>query len=84
MTCYYSFTREYRYDKIIFLHHAGGISNIYNLWKDYLSRDILMIPVDMTGHGKRQTDNKQFLVEEYANDLFEQILPHIELTAFYK
>ncbi len=56
--------------KLFCLPYAGGSAVIFNKWKQYLSTDIELVPIELAGRGKRIHESFYVDLPEVIEDVF--------------
>ncbi len=64
--------------RVIFLHHAGGDKYSWRRYQEALSPQIEQIYLELPGRGDRFSEPLLNTTEAMINDLYQQILPHIQ------
>lgn len=59
--------------KLFCFPYAGGSSNIYFKWNQYLLHSIELIPIELAGRGKRIHEKPYDSIDEMINDVFSII-----------
>lgn len=59
--------------KLFCITYAGGSANAYAVWKNYLSDDVEMVPVELAGRGKRMGEPFYSSWKEAADDVYSAI-----------
>ncbi|MFH4077473.1 thioesterase domain-containing protein, partial [Acinetobacter baumannii] len=68
--------------KLFCFHHAGGSSSAYYNWKDYLNKDIEIIPIELAGRGKRLKVPVYTSMEEAVLDIYDLMKPNLDGSPF--
>lgn len=68
--------------KLFCLPHAGGLSTVYHSWKEYVSDDIEVVPIELAGRGKRINTPLYESMEEAIADLYHLMKPHLDGSPF--
>ena len=68
--------------KLFCLPYAGGSASIYNLWYKYLKPDIELIPVELSGRGRRINESGYETLDDAVDDAFNLIRHHILGTEY--
>ncbi|PEC52563.1 thioesterase [Bacillus cereus] len=68
--------------KLFCFHHAGGSSSAYYNWKDYLNKDIEIIPIELAGRGKRLKVPLYTSMEEAVLDIYNLMKPNLDGSPF--
>jgi len=64
--------------KLFCFPYAGGSANIYHSWKQYIGKDIELIPVELAGRGRRIGDDSYLDVYEMIEDVLGIVNKDIE------
>lgn len=64
------------------LPFAGGSANFYNEFKKYLSDNIELFPIELKGHGRRLSEECNYVMRDIVNDAVNEILKVISLEPF--
>lgn len=67
--------------KLFCFPYAGGLSSIYNDWRQLTEPDIELIPVELAGRGMRASMPLYENIQEAVADLYLCIRPHLESGA---
>lgn len=57
--------------KLFCFPYAGGSSMIYRNWKQYLSPEIELVPIELAGRGTRILEKSYLNIEQAVQDLFD-------------
>ncbi|MFS4447856.1 thioesterase II family protein [Maribacter sp. 2307UL18-2] len=68
--------------KLFCFPYAGGSSQIYNKWKPDLNPKIELIPIELSGRGKRMNEPLYKSFKELINDVFQQVRGNLHQTPF--
>lgn len=68
--------------KLFCLPHAGGFAMYYNQWKRYVDKSIKIIPVELTGRGRRIKEPFYNNFNEAVSDLFNEINMELDGSEF--
>lgn len=55
--------------RLFCIPYAGGSSSIYYKWDSYLSEQIILEPLELSGHGEKMDQQCKTTIEEMAEDL---------------
>ncbi|MBE1556842.1 thioesterase II family protein [Sporosarcina limicola] len=64
--------------RLFCLPYAGGSAQFYMNWKNYLSPEIELYPIELAGRGKRYTDPIKNSIEEIVDDIYEKVKNEID------
>lgn len=59
--------------KLYCLPYAGGTAMIYNSWKKYLSHSIELVPIELSGRGKRLNTKLYDDIKEAVDDIYNSV-----------
>ncbi len=59
--------------KLLCFPYAGGSGLVYNKWKQYLNKNIDLIPIEMSGRGRRFNEPLLECMEDVVNDLYMEV-----------
>lgn len=62
--------------------YAGGSATVYNKFKPYLNKNIILKPIEYAGRGKRIREDFYADVASAVNDIYEQIAKYIDEYEF--
>ena len=68
--------------KLFTIPYAGGSVSIYNKWKEFLHDDIIMCPVELSGHGTRIKEDLYNSIEEAVDDIYNLIRKSLDDTNY--
>lgn len=68
--------------KLFCLPYAGGSAAVYKKWKKYLHNSIELIPVELSGRGKRFGEGAYNSIDEASEDVFKSIREHDDQTEY--
>jgi len=71
-------------DKIVLytIPFAGGSSFSYSDWNKYLDRNIELVNLDYSGHGKRMDEDLINSFDEVVDDMLKLIINHVDKSKF--
>lgn len=69
--------------KLFCVPFAGGASTEYMKWKDDISENVVIYPIELAGHGTRISDKLYDSVDEAATDVAEFIKDNLEEDDVY-
>lgn len=64
--------------RLFCLPYAGGSATIYNRWKNKVINNIIIMPVELQGRGKRFLEPLYSSVEQAATDIFNYIINEVD------
>ncbi len=68
--------------KLFCLPYAGGSSAIFNKWRQHLDRHIEIVPLELSGRGRRIYDPLYNSIDDAVEDLFPVVTPHLDGTPY--
>lgn len=68
--------------KLFCIPHAGGSASIFYRWKDMLSENIEMIPIELAGRGRRCKESPYCSWESAVDDIYHQIKEKVGNTRY--
>jgi surfactin synthase thioesterase subunit len=68
--------------KLFCLPHAGGFAMYYNKWKSHIEKNIEIIPLELSGRGRRMSEDYYNNFDEAINDLLSQVIVELDGSQF--
>lgn len=64
--------------KLVCIPYAGGSAQIFYKWRKHLNSHIELIPVELTGRGKRFLEPYYSSIQDAVNDIYKIVKPQIQ------
>ena len=68
--------------KLFCFPYAGGSATIYSSWKKYIAPHVEIVPVELTGRGRRIHEDLYDSVEELVEDVLHFVKDHIKRSDY--
>jgi len=68
--------------KLFCLPHAGGFAMYYNQWRQYTNKSIKIVPLELTGRGRRMKEPFYNNFDEAIEDLLRQMNTELDGSRF--
>lgn len=64
--------------KLICFPYAGGASNIFYQWRNYITKNVIIKPIELSGRGKRINENMYADFDHLMQDVVSLVVPEIK------